>query len=146
MRCSQWATVVQVYAASLLLERHLELTETWEMWGWRQTNHKKPLLKHSKVLTSSAISRKCLLTSTQIGNVQLTAVVQASLVACTNGIRSRDMALNHHLMQKQDSHCMRSNNVWASSQTIVVVSVVPGKEQVGSLKIRQASGSISVVS
>lgn len=105
------------------------------------SNHRKTLLQCPQVLTSSAISRKVLLTSTQTGNIQLAAVVQVFTVACTNGIMSRDMALNHHLMQKQVTHCRGSYNMHASGQAITVLSVVSGKEQAVHLKVRQTSGS-----
>lgn len=94
--------------------------------------NEKLLLPRYKVLPGSAISRKGLLATAQVGNVQLAAVVHTFIVACTNGVTIRDVALNHHLMQKRDNLCMRSNNVGASSQTTIMLSVVSGKEQVRS--------------
>lgn len=100
-------------------------------------NHKKILLKCHKILSISAVGSKSLLTSTQRGHIQLPAVVQTMAAAGTPGITSRDVAWNHQLMQKQDNNCMRCSNAQASSQRVTALSVVSGKEPVGSLKTRQ---------
>lgn len=48
-----------------------------------------------------------------------------------------NVAWNHQLMHKQENHCMRCSNAQASRQRLTALSVVSGKEPVGSLKIRQ---------
>lgn len=100
-------------------------------------NHKKILLKCHKILSSSAAGSKSLLTSTQRVHIQLPAVVQTMTAAGTRGTMSRNVAWNHQLMQKQENHCMRCSNAQASRQRLTALSVVSGKEPLGSLKIRQ---------